>query len=324
MQADTREERGTWVVVLAGEIDLEQSPKAREILLESVGRGLPVLVDLSAVEYIDSSGVASLVEALPKSARSRHRSLRLQLPARVYVGYWSSLVSIRCSGFATPWRRGSLAAPEVASSRILSGMESLGRSAGRGLEAVGFGASLFFQSAFWVVMGRKRRQPVKPRPIAFEMMEAGVRAIPIVSVLSITIGLMLAIQGINALQQFGAEHQVTFGVAISITREFAPLITGIVVAGRSGSALAARIGTMMISSEVDALRVMGISPVRFLVVPSLVAMLIVVPCLSLLADFLGLLGAGLYISGTLGMTLGVYADQVMAGFESERRDPRGS
>ena len=95
-------------------------------------------------------------------------------------------------------------------------------------------------------MGRKRRQPVKTGPIAFEMMEAGVRAIPIVAVLSITIGLMLAIQGINALQQFGAEHQVTFGVAISITREFAPLITGIVVAGRSGSALAARIGTMMI------------------------------------------------------------------------------
>ena len=208
-----------------------------------------------------------------------------------------------------------MTAPEVASSRILSGMESLGRSAGRGLEAVGFGASLFFQSAFWVVMGRKRRQPVKTGPIAFEMMEAGVRAIPIVSVLSITIGLMLAIQGINALQQFGAEHQVTFGVAISITREFAPLITGIVVAGRSGSALAARIGTMMISSEVDALRVMGISPVRFLVVPSLVAMLIVVPCLSLLADFLGLLGAGLYISGTLGMTLGVYADQVMAALK---------
>lgn len=79
MQADTREERGTWVVVLAGEIDLEQSPKAREILLESVGRGLPVLVDLSAVEYIDSSGVASLVEALQK-ARGQDTGFTLAAP----------------------------------------------------------------------------------------------------------------------------------------------------------------------------------------------------------------------------------------------------
>lgn len=205
-----------------------------------------------------------------------------------------------------------MAAPEVTTSRLLNGVERIGRSAARGFEAVGFGASLFLQSAFWVVMGRRRRQPVRTGPIASEMMEAGVRAIPIVSVLSLTIGLMLAIQGINALQQFGAEHQVTFGVALSVTREFAPLITGIVVAGRSGSALAARIGTMMIRNEVDALRVMGISPVRFLVVPSLVAMLIMVPCLSLLADFVALLGAGLYISGTLGMTLGVYSDQVIA------------
>ena len=79
MQADTREERGAWVVVLAGEIDLEQSPKAREILLESVGRGLPVLVDLSAVEYIDSSGVASLVEALQK-ARGQDTGFTLAAP----------------------------------------------------------------------------------------------------------------------------------------------------------------------------------------------------------------------------------------------------
>ena len=97
-----------------------------------------------------------------------------------------------------------MAAPEVTTSRLLNGVERIGRSAARGFEAVGFGASLFLQSAFWVVMGRRRRQPVRTGPIASEMMEAGVRAIPIVSVLSLTIGLMLAIQGINALQQFGA------------------------------------------------------------------------------------------------------------------------
>jgi phospholipid/cholesterol/gamma-HCH transport system permease protein len=96
------------------------------------------------------------------------------------------------------------------------------------------------------------------------------------------------------------------GIAFGMTREFAPLITGILVAGRSGSALAARLATMTISQEVDALRVMGINPVRFLVVPSLLAMLVSLPALVVWADLVSLLAAGLYVSGELGTTLQAY------------------
>jgi phospholipid/cholesterol/gamma-HCH transport system permease protein len=153
---------------------------------------------------------------------------------------------------------------------------------------------------------------VRVAPVFAEMMEIGVRAIPIVSVLAATIGAMLAIQGIDTLRTFGAEQQVVVGIALSITREFAPVITGILVAGRSGSALAARLGTMTINQEIDALVVMGINPVRFLAAPALLAMLVMLPSLTFLADFVGLLGAGIYVSLDLGISMAAYWDQTRA------------
>ena len=105
-------------------------------------------------------------------------------------------------------------------------------------------------------------------------------------------GAMMAMEGIYTLREFGAESRVVAGIAISVVREFGVLIAGIVVAARSGSAIAARIGTMQIAQEIDALRVMGISPVRYLVAPILVAMLIMMPLLTVLSNSLAILGGG--------------------------------
>lgn len=204
-----------------------------------------------------------------------------------------------------------MAPPEKSGSGAADFFEGVGRSTARGLEQFGFGATLFWQVVYWVFMGRARHQRVRAAPVFAEAMEAGIRAIPIIAVLSMTIGIMLALQGIHALKAFGAQHQVVFGVALGITREFAPLITGILVAGRSGSALAARLATMTISQEIDALRSMGINPVRFLVAPSLLAMMVMVPALALMADFVGLLGAGLYIAPEIDITMGAYMDQTI-------------
>ncbi len=195
--------------------------------------------------------------------------------------------------------------------KLLQSAENLGRETTRAIQSIGFGMSLLSQSLYWLFMGRRVGQPVRAAPIAAEMMQAGVGAIPIVAVLSGTIGLMLALQGIDVLEPFGAQDQVTIGVSLSIVREFGPLITGIIVAGRSGSALAARLGTMIINNEVDALQVMGVNPVRYLVVPSLVAMLIMLPCLALLANMVGLLGAGLYITNALNISFVVYLDEII-------------
>lgn len=200
----------------------------------------------------------------------------------------------------------------LGSPAALSRVEHLGRAVVLSVSSVGFGASLVWESCGWLLVGRMRGQRVRAAAVAAEMVEIGIRAIPIVSMLSATIGVMLAIQGIYQLERFGAEGQVVFGVAFGMTREFAPLITGILVAGRSGSALAARLGTMTIRQEVDALETMGINPVRFLVVPSLLAMLLMLPALVVWADLVSLLAAGLYIGADLGMTLTGYVNQILA------------
>jgi phospholipid/cholesterol/gamma-HCH transport system permease protein len=153
---------------------------------------------------------------------------------------------------------------------------------------------------------------VRPKAVFAEMMEIGVKAIPIVGVMAATIGIMLAIQGIYTLKIFGAESRVTIGIALSMTREFAPLITGILVAGRSGSALAARIGTMKINQELDALNVMGINPVRFLVVPALLGCLVMLPALTIFSTMVGLAAAGVYVGVELGMSMAAYGDQLVS------------
>lgn len=189
-------------------------------------------------------------------------------------------------------------------------LDRLGRRAVTAIAEFGFGASLLGESLYWLGMGSKRRQPVRLAPVVAQAMEIGIGALPIVTVLSATIGIMLAIQGIYTLRLFGAESRVSLGVAMSVVREFGPLITGILVAGRSGSALAARLGTMRINQEIDALTVMGISPVRFLVVPPLLAMLVMLPALTLWSDLVGLFAAGLYIAPQLGSSIGAYVDEM--------------
>ena len=195
---------------------------------------------------------------------------------------------------------------------FVSLLARVGRRTGDGVQEIGYAASILGEALMWLIIGARRHQRVHVHQIFSEAMETGVRAIPIVSVLSLTIGVMLAIQGIHTLEQFGAQSRVTTGIALSVVREFAPLITGVLVAGRSGSALAARIGTMRISQEIDALKVIGIAPVRFLVTPALVAMLVMVPCLAFWADALGLLGGGFYVCLDLEMSLTAYAERVFS------------
>ena len=144
------------------------------------------------------------------------------------------------------------------------------------------------------------------------MVEIGLAALPIVFILSFAIGVMLAIQGVHTLKQFGAETQVVLGIALSVTREFGPLITGILIAGRTGSALAARVGTMQVNQEIDALRVMGINPVRYLVSPVLLAMLLMVPAVTLFSDLAAMLGGAVYCKLELGLSYIAYWDQATA------------
>ena len=188
-------------------------------------------------------------------------------------------------------------------------LERLGRQTVAGVEELGYAASLLAESLYWLAMGRGRRQAVRLSAICHEAVLIGIQAIPIVSGLSLVVGIMLAIQGIETLRTFGAESKVVIGIALSVTREFSPLIVAILVAGRSGSAITARIGTMQENQEIDALRVIGVNPVRYLSSPVLIAMLLTVPSLTVLSDLMALLGGAMFTSLKLGMNLPTYMFQ---------------
>ena len=192
---------------------------------------------------------------------------------------------------------------------VLSFVSQVGQRSLQAVREIGYHVALLVEAIYWLVFGRWRRQPVRLAAIFKEAVGVGVDAIPIVALASFAIGMMLAIQGIYTLRTFGAEGQVVLGIALSVTREFAPLITGIFVAGRSGSAIAARIGTMQISQEIDALRVIGINPVRYLVAPLLAAMLLTLPALTVMSGLIALFGGALYCAGELSLPMGVFFER---------------
>jgi len=190
--------------------------------------------------------------------------------------------------------------------------ESVGRRFGRGVEDIGYGAALLGESLFWLFAGRWSRQPVRVQAVVNEMREIGVAAIPVLAILAFANGAMMAMQGIYTLREFGAESRVISGIATAVTREFGVLIAGIVVAGRSGSAIAARIGTMQMAQEIYALRVMGIAPVRYLVAPVVVAMLLIMPAMAVLSDLMAVVGGGVVSSMELNISMSVYLERVVA------------
>ncbi len=188
-------------------------------------------------------------------------------------------------------------------------IEKLGKTTLSVIEEVGYSFSLLVESIYWLLYGPLVRQPVRVVSIVSEMMSIGVLAIPVVLLLSFSNGVMMAIQGITTLQEFDAESQVVPGIAYSVTREFGVLIAAIIVAGRSGSSIAAKIGSMQMSQEIDALRVIGIDPVRYLVAPVLLAMMIMMPVLTILADTAALLGGGIYTAVILKISLETFINR---------------
>ncbi|WP_257388697.1 MlaE family ABC transporter permease [Tahibacter caeni] len=191
-------------------------------------------------------------------------------------------------------------------------LADLGRATVQSVAGFGYAGMLLAESLWFAAWGWRSGQPVRLGAIVAEMRRVGVEALPIVCLLALTIGIMLGIQFIAALKEFGAQSQVVVAVAKSVTREFGALITAILVAGRSGSALAARIGSMTVSQEVDALAVIGIEPVRYLVAPALIAMLVMLPVLTVFADAVAIVGAAFYSAPALNVPVQAYLLQTLS------------
>ena len=147
------------------------------------------------------------------------------------------------------------------------------------------------------------------RPILFNIRTAGFDALPIVGLLSFLLGVVVAYQGADQLRLYGANIFVVDLVGVSMLREFAPLITAIIVAGRSGSAYAAQIGTMAVTEELDAMRTLGIAPMELLVLPKVIALMIALPLLTVFADVLGVFGGMIMARAQLGVGFGDFLDR---------------
>lgn len=150
---------------------------------------------------------------------------------------------------------------------------------------------------------------IRYKEIAFEINESGLKALGIVSLTSFLIGLVVAYQSAYQLKIYGANIFIVDMLGISILRELAPLITAIVIAGRSGSAFTAQIGAMKITQEIDAMRTMGFDPYAFLVMPRVIALMISLPILIFVADIMGILGGMIVSYIDLGITTNLFMDR---------------
>ena len=150
---------------------------------------------------------------------------------------------------------------------------------------------------------------IRFREIAFEINESGIKALPIIAVTSFLIGLVVAYQSAYQLKIYGANIFLVDMLGISILRELAPLITAIVIAGRSGSAFTAQIGAMKITEELDAMRTMGFDPYTFLVMPRIIALIIVMPILIFVSDVMGVVGGMLVANVDLDITTTLFLER---------------
>ncbi len=182
--------------------------------------------------------------------------------------------------------------------KVAEHIEAVPRKVGAGsLDALAYIGSLMqlvSRSAYVTFVGPFRGRHLHPQRAFHQAMEVGIRAIPIVSLITFLFGLIMALQSAHELKKFGMIQYVADAVVVSILRELGPLLTAIVVIGRSGSAFAAEIGTKKVTEEVDALRTMAFDPVAFLVAPKFLAMLVMVPALTIWADLMGVIGGSVF------------------------------
>jgi phospholipid/cholesterol/gamma-HCH transport system permease protein len=148
--------------------------------------------------------------------------------------------------------------------------------------------------------------------LAVLLEECGAQALPIVTLISFLVGTILAFMGSVQLQQFGAQIYVADLVGLAMVLELGAMMTAIIMAGRTGAAFAAQLGTMRVNQEIDALTTLGISPMEFLVVPRLLALVLMVPLLTVYADLMGILGGAVISAGMLDISYGAYFGRVQA------------
>jgi phospholipid/cholesterol/gamma-HCH transport system permease protein len=288
------EKGGEVSLSLSGRIETENLNdfliETEVLLMEKAPKKL--MVNLSKIEYLDSAGALGLLQLEDKA---KAKSIPFQFvnvtdEAKRVMGL------INLKDLTTK--------PLLSDKRSSNVIEQAGES---GLKIfndfvsiVTFLGDLITALIYSLIHPRS----IRWEDLLFYMKRAGVEGLPIVGLINFLLGLIIAFMSSLQLKQFGANIYVAQLVGVAMVTELGPIMTAIIVAGRSGSAFAAEIGTMKVNEEVDALVSMGFDPTRFLAIPKVLAAMLVVPVLTLYADFFGVMG-GLVV-GVLGLDLTVY------------------
>jgi phospholipid/cholesterol/gamma-HCH transport system permease protein len=289
---------GVLVMAIAGRLDSSTTGRIWRQATEAIATAKvrSVIVDAAEVDYCDGSGIALFVHL---------RNLQHKAGAQLEIH------GLRPE-FQALLQESDLGDPEQLQSQRQA-KPNLAEELGRGI--VGFWedtrALISFVGELVSALGTAVMHPksVRWRDVVRVAETAGVNALPIIVLVSFLMGVIMAFQGAISLRRFGADIFVANLVGLAMLRELGPLMTAIILAGRSGSAFAAELGTMKVREEIDALKTMGLDPVRFLVVTRVVAAVAMTPLLTVFADLLGLIGGAL-VMRSFGIPLITFYRQV--------------
>ena len=292
---------GDWLVTQAADLD---SRLRRRF---DVPSGRSVVIDAAGIERLDTAGAWLLLRTERDLARRGHAVTLTNLRPNLMPLF----EQLRDHGAISPPPH-----PIPPHHTFTGFLARLGEVTigilRRGYSILGFGGLVF------VTMARLLVRPgrLRLRATIRQMEETGLNATPIVGLLSFLIGVVMAFQGADQLRRFGAEIYTVNLLGITILRELGVLLAAIIIAGRSGSAFTAQIGTMQVNQEIDALRTLGLDPIEVLVLPRIFGLMLTLPLLVFYADALGLVGGFLMTWATLGITLPVFLEQLRGAITS--------
>ncbi|MEX0645098.1 MAG: ABC transporter permease, partial [Parvularculaceae bacterium] len=274
--------RGDWRARHLGRID----SALRDFEDDSTGRDM--IIDVAGVERLDTAGAMVLQRVFQASSRQPDKS-RIVGAQPAHAALLDQVAKHLAPCAVNP----------VGRNAFLMMVNRLGASVVdtyfAALQVLSF-VGLTLVTA-WRVAGKPWR--ARPTSIFWHMEEAALNAVPIIGLMSFLIGSVIAFMGAKILRQFGADIFVVELVAIGVLRELGVLLAAILIAGRSGSAFTAQIGSMKLREEVDALRVLGLDPIEVLVLPRVIALVVMMPVLAFIAAILGLVGGGLVAWSTM-------------------------
>lgn len=280
---ETVDEEGRLGVALEGSFGLESVADLRGHILHSLRRGELHFVELSRVDRMEGSAASVMADALCSKG---------QMPA--FMGARPGVRAILDLYIVEGQCPAHL--PEPPRTPFV---DQVGRST---LEIVATLRAMlaFIADALEAAIGAiKNPATVAWRSVLRQIERHGADGLPIVATIGALMGFITAFQAAVQLRKFAADAFVAELVSLSLTRELAPLMTAIVVAGRSGAAIAAEVGTMKVSEEIDALRTLGVCPHRYLVFPRMLALIVVLPLLTLVADVIGILAGAVIATATV-------------------------